>query len=456
MQLTARRPKIMVSADGTGIVSQAGGLVLTQTLRATGLDRGLDAALERWRQPRAVHSPGKIIGDLAVAVALGGDCLADVAMLRAQPELFGPVASDPVVSRLVTRLAADGPRALKVIRAARAAARRQAWEMAGDAAPGADGGLVTVDIDATIVTSCSEKEQAMPTWKKTYGHHPLTAFADHGPAGAGEPLAFLLRPGNAGSNTAADHIEATRLALAQLPRHLRRRVLIRADSGGGTQDFLAWLARPGRRLAYSVGFTITEDVQEAILSLPDRIWEPAYDTDGQARPGAWVAELTGLLDLANWPKGMRVIVRKERPHPGAQLRFTDIDGHRFTCFATSTKGGQLADLELRHRRRARCEDRIRCAKDTGLRNLPLHGYTQNQIWCEIVALACELLAWMQMLALTGKARRWEPRRLRLRIFPAAGRFVRGGRRLRIRLAASWPWARQITAAITRLQALAPG
>ncbi len=147
-----------------------------------------------------------------------------------------------------------------------------------------------------------------------------------------------------------------------------------------------------------------------------------------------------MLDLASWPKGMRVIVRKERPHPGAQLRFTDIDGHRFTCFATSTKGGQLADLELRHRRRARCEDRIRCAKDTGLRNLPLHGYAQNQIWCEIVALACELLAWMQMLALTGPARRWEPKRLRLRIFTCAGRIVRGGRRLRLRLAASWPWA----------------
>jgi hypothetical protein len=456
VQLTARSSKIMVSADGSGIISQGGGLLLAQTLRATGLDRGLDAALERWRQPRAVHSPGKIITGLAVAVALGGDCLADVAILRAQPELFGPVASDPVVSRLVTRLAADAPRALKVIRAARAAARQRAWELAGDAAPGAGGGLVTVDIDATIVTSCSEKEQAMPTWKKTYGHHPLTVFADHGPEGAGEPLAVMLRPGNAGSNTAADHIEATRLGLAQLPRHLRRRVLIRADSGGGTQDFLAWLTKPGRRLAYSVGFTITEEVQQAILTLPGRVWEPAYDAGGQVRPGAWVAELTGLLDLANWPKGMRVIVRKERPHPGAQLRFTDIDGHRFTAFATSTQGGQLAGLELRHRRRARCEDRIRCAKDTGLRNLPLHGFAQNQVWCEIVALACELLAWMAMLALDGPARRWEPRRLRLRIFTCAGRIVRGGRRLRLRLAASWPWATQITAAITRLQALAPG
>jgi hypothetical protein len=163
-----------------------------------------------------------------------------------------------------------------------------------------------------------------------------------------------------------------------------------------------------------------------------------------------------MLDMSAWPAGMRVIVRKERPHPGAQLRFSDLGGHRFTAFATSTKGGQLADLELRHRRRARCEDRIRCAKDTGLRNLPLQGFDQNQIWCEIVAMACELTAWMQMLTLQGPARRWEPKRLRLRLFSAAARIVRGGRRLRIRIAASWPWATQITEAITRLQALPSG
>ncbi len=308
MQLTAARPKIMVSADGTGIVSQAGALLLVQTLRFTGLDHGLSAALGRWRAPRAVHDPGKIIADL--------------------------------------------------IRAARAAAREQAWALAGDAAPGAGGGLVTVDLDATIVTAYSDKEQAAATWKKTWGFHPLASFADHGPGGSGEPLAIMLRPGNAGSNTAADHIEATRLSLAQLPGRLRRRVLIRTDSGGGTHDFLAWLASPARRLRYSAGMTITDDIAAAILSLPDRIWEPAYDADGQVRPGAWVAELTGLLDLPSWSAGMRVIVRKERPHPGAKLRFTDPGGHRFTCFATNAKAGQLADLELRHRRRARCEDRI--------------------------------------------------------------------------------------------------
>jgi len=253
-----------------------------------------------------------------------------------------------------------------------------------------------------------------------------------------------------------DHIETTTLALAQLPRHLRRRVLIRTDSAGGTHGFLEWLTTGSRRLHYCVGMTITEDMQAAILKVPPASWTPAYDGNGQARDGAWVADITGLLDLSSWPAGMRVIVRKERPHPGAQLRFTDIDGHRFTAFATDAKRGHLADLELRHRRRARCEDRIRCAKDTGLRNLPRHGFAQNQLWCEIVSLACELLAWTQLLALTGAAHRWEPKRLRLRLFAVAGRLASSGRRLRLRLAERWPWSGEITAAVTRLQALPSG
>ena len=456
MNNTVRRPKITVSADGKGIVSQAGALLLAETLRVTGLGEGLSAGLARWRAPRAVHDPGKIIADLVMTLALGGDCLADIAVLRSQPELAGRVASDPVVSRLITTLAADTPRALQAIRKARAAARERAWVLAGERAPGADGALIPVDIDATIVIAHSDKEKAAPTWKKTYGHHPLAAFADHGPAAAGEALTVMLRPGNAGSNTASEHIEVARLALAQLPRRLRRRVVIRTDSGGGTHEFLTWVTSPGRRLHYSVGMTITEEMHQAILTIPDRVWEPAYDAGGQVRRGAWVAELTGLLDLSSWPAGMRVIVRKERPHPGAQLRFTDIDGHRVTCFATDATTGQLADLELRHRRRARCEDRIRCAKDTGLRNLPLHGFDQNQVWCELVTMACELTAWMQILALDGPARAWEPKRLRLRLFTAAGRLVRGSRRRRLRLAATWPWATLITTAISRLQALAPG
>jgi hypothetical protein len=238
----------MVSADGRGLVSQAGAVLLWETMRVTGLGRGLSTGLDRWRAPRAVHDPGKIVADLAAAVALGGDCLADIAVLREQPELAGPVASDPVVSRLAGALAADLPRALKAIRSARAAARERAWALAGENAPGADGGLVTVDLDATIVIAHSEKEQAAPTWKKTFGFHPLAAFADHGAAGNGEPLAIMLRTGGAGSNTAADHIETTRLALAQLPRRQRRRVLVRTDSADGTHSFLEWLTAPSRRL----------------------------------------------------------------------------------------------------------------------------------------------------------------------------------------------------------------
>jgi hypothetical protein len=328
--------------------------------------------------------------------------------------------------------------------------------MAGAAAPGADGGLVTVDIDATIVIAHSDKERAAPTWKHTYGFHPLAVFADHGAAGTGESLAITLRPGNAGSNTAADHIEAMRLALAQLPAAARRRVLARADSGGGTHEFLAWLRR--RRLQYSVGIGTwaVPGIEDAVRAVPASAWAPAYDSEGTPRDGAWVAEITGLLDLSGWPAGMRVIARKERPHPGAQLRLTDIDGNRVTCFATSTRRGQLADLELRHRRRARCEDRIRCAKDTGLRNLPLRGFAQNQLWCELVALATDLLAWTQLLALDGAARRWEPRKLRFRLFATAGRLARGGRRLRLRIDASWPWAPDLAAAFTRLASLSPG
>jgi Transposase DDE domain group 1 len=452
---SARGSRVAVSADGRGPVSQAGAVLLRETMRVTGLGGGLSEGLAVWRASRAVHDPGKIVADLAAA-AVGGDCLAGIAVLREQPELAGPVASDPVVSRLVSLLAADLPRALKAVRAARAAARERAWALAGDAAPGADGGLVTADLDATIVIAHSDKEQAAGTWKKTFGFHPMTAFAGHGAGGNGEPPAIVLRGGGAGPDTAAHHIETTRLALAQLPRHLRRKALIRAGSGGGTHGFPEWLTAKSRRLHYSLGMTITEDMQDAILKVPAGSWTPAYDVDGQVRDGAWVADITGLLDLSSWPPGMRVIVRKERPRPGAQPRFTGLDGHRFTAFATGARRGQLADLELRHRRRARCEDRIRCAKDTGLRNLPLQGFAQNQLWCEIVALACELLAWTQMLALTGTARRREPKRLRLRLFSVAGRLARGGRRLRLRLARRWPWAGEITAAVTRLQALPSG
>lgn len=196
--------------------------------------------------------------------------------------------------------------------------------------------------------------------------------------------------------------------------------------------------------------------------MPGSAWTPAYDADREVRDGAFVAELTGVLDLKGWPAGMRVIARKERPHPGAQLRLTDVDGMRITAFATNTRTGgpgtQLADLELRHRRRARAEDRIRVCKDLGLANLPLHGYQANRIWCALVGLAAELTAWMQLLALPQhEARRWEPKKLRLRLFTVPAALARTGRRILLHLAARAPWAGLVADAMVRLCALAvPG
>ncbi|MGH3839099.1 MAG: IS1380 family transposase [Pseudonocardiaceae bacterium] len=457
-------PRVGVDAAGSGVVSQAGGVTLVEMLRVSGLDPALSRALSPWRKPAATHDPAKVVCDLALTLAVGGDCLADVAVLRAEPGVYGPVASDPTVSRTVDALAGDADRVLAAINTARAQARAQVWKLAGEHAPdhGADADApVVIDVDATLVTAHSEKEHAAPTFKRGFGFHPLWAFVDHGPEGTGEPLSVALRPGNAGSNTAADHIGVIRDALRQLPSHRPgtrpgRRVLIRTDAAGCTHDVLDWLA--GQRLSYSVGFTLPDNAAELVAHIPNRVWAPAYDADGEVRDGAWVAELTGLLDLSSWPKGMRVIVRKERPHPGAQLRITDVDGMRVTAFATNTARGQLADLELRHRRRARAEDRIRCAKDTGLTNLPLHDFAQNRIWCALVALACELTAWLQTLALAGhQARRWEPKRLRLRLFSAAGRLAVSGRRVVLHLSRTNHWGGLLVAMLARLRALpAPG
>ena len=252
-------PRVHADTSGTAIVSQAGGVALVETARAAGLDRALSRALGCWRKPMARHDPGKVITDLAVMLALGGDCLADVALLRAEPGVFGAVASDPTVSRLIDALAADAPRALRAIDSARAFARSRVWKLAGDRAPDhgidADRPLI-IDTDATLITAHSDKEHAAPTFKRGFGFHPLWAFVDHGADGSGEPLTCLLRKGNAGSNTAADHITVVKAALGQLPGHTPgtrpgRKILIRADGAGCTHDFLNWLV--GQRLSYSVG-----------------------------------------------------------------------------------------------------------------------------------------------------------------------------------------------------------
>jgi Transposase DDE domain group 1 len=451
-------PRLVADGDGSGLVAQAGALLLVRTAEKIGLVKGLSEALAPWRKPMASHNPGKIVLDLALAVAAGADCAADVSLLRTQPGMFGQVASDPTVSRLITTLAADAPKALSAIAKARADARAVVWKRAGSHAP--DHGIdvenpLIIDLDATLLDAHSEKENATPTWKKGFGFHPLCAFIDHGTDGTGEPAAIMLRPGNSGSNTAADHKTVLAQALTQLPWQpswrVGRRVLVRTDSGGGTHEFVDYCHK--RRVQYSLGFTLTEALVEAVNKVPKTVWTPAYDADGQVRKGAWTAEITHLVDLSGWPAGMRLVVRKERPHPGAQLRFTDVDGLRLTAFVTNTTRTQLPDLELRHRRRARCEDRIKAGKDTGMRNLPFKSFAANQIWLALVALALDLTAWMQMLALTGhQARRWEPKTLRLHLFSLPGRIARHARATRLHLPRNAPTTGLALGAITRLEA----
>jgi hypothetical protein len=449
MKGNRRTRRVRVVAGGESLVSSAGGGLLVETAMVVGLDRALRQQLARWRASRVTHDPGKIVLDLATAIALGGDCLADLAVVRSQPDLFGLVASDPTVCRLLATLAADAPAALQALRTARAQARQQVWALK---APVDDDGPVIIDVDATIVQAHSEKEGATPTFKRTFGFHPLLAFVDHGTGGTGECLAGLLRPGRSTANDAADHVAVLTAALAQLPEDQRSRVLVRGDSGAGVHAFIKHLH--DLRLQYSVGIYAHAPVIDALHAVPRRAWRAALNTNGEPRDGAQVAELTRYLRPARdpWPTGMRVIARRERPHPGAQLRLTDADGWRITLFATNVKGGRLADLELQHRMRARAEDRIRCLKDTGLRNLPLHDFTANEIWLELVQLAADLITWTQHLALAGPARTWEPKRIRLRLLNIAGRIVTTGRREWLRLPRGWPWASTLIAGHHRLAA----
>jgi hypothetical protein len=430
--------------------------LLVETARSSGLDECLSVALAPWRKPTAVHDPGKIVLDLATTLAAGGDCPADTALLRAGADLFGPVASAPTICRLVDALAADLDVSLVALRSARAEARAWVRDLLARRDEPAQAEVV-VDIDATLITAHSEKEDAAPTYKRGFGHHPLLAYLDHGPGGTGEGLAALLRPGNANAGTAADHVAVLDLIEEQLTEAERARLVVRTDTAACTHAFLDALVERG--YGYSVGFYARAEVAAAIEALPAEAWTAAIDAENEIRQGAWVAEIGHLLSLTEngWPVGMRVIARKERPHPGAQLRLTDADGHRITCFATDATETDLATLELRHRRRARVEDRIRAAKDTGLANLPYRDSASNQIWCELVLLAADLLAWMQLLGLNGEHALAEPKRLRLHLFSIAGRLVRTARRTVLDLDANWPWTDTILAGMQRLAALpAPG
>lgn len=463
MKATRTRPKIIVSADGRGVVGHAGARLLADVADATGLTSAVSEALAGLRQRQGGHDPGRVAVDVAVMLADGGVAIADLAVLRDQPGLFGPVASDPTAWRVLSDVDSD---ALVRLRTARARARELAWAQAAEtrsALPASTAagqpvpGLV-LDLDASIVLCHSEKESASKTWKRNFGYHPLFCFLDN----TREALSGLLREGRAGSNTTADHITVLDEALTQIPDAHRygTEILIRSDSAGCTYGFLAHirsLREHGINTFFSVGVAITEPIRDAIRAASG--WVPALDADGDLRDSAQICEITGLLPgdlLANYPAGTRFIVRRERPHPGAQLSLFDtIEGMRHQVMATDTPAGNgsIQFLEARHRAHARVEDRIRCGKDTGFGRFPSRVFAINQAWLELALTAIDLLAWTQTLLLDGELAKAEPKKLRYRLLHVAARITRSARRTRLHIAETWPWADQLATAFQRLAAL---
>lgn len=432
------RPRVHVTVGGKGVVGHVGARLLADVADAVGLTEALSEAMAPTRQRRGGWDRGRVLVDLAVMLADGGETISDLAVLRDQPALFGGVASTATAWRT---LEAIDEECLARIAQARAAARARAWRA------GVDPGFCVMDIDATLIGTHSDKEGAAPTFKRTFGFHPLGAWLD----GTGEQLACLLRPGNAGSGTATDHVAVLDAGLAQLPVAASS-VIARADSAGMSHGFLD--ACRDRGVRFVVGHQLTAEIAAVCAALPNRRWRSAITADGaDEREVGEVAEITQLVDLSGWPEGTRMIARREHPHPGAQLTFTDTDGHRFQVFICDLPDPDITYLEALYRGRGRAERHICDAKDTGLNHLPSASFAINQAWLTLVGIAQDLLAWTRHLTLGGDLTRAEPKRLRYCLLHVAGHITRSARRTRLRIAQGWPWALHLAAAFDRLAAL---
>jgi hypothetical protein len=447
-------PRFDIAVTNQQLVSHAGVGLLAELADRVGLTGALGrVAVAPGRARR--HPIPRILRDLIVMLADGGDCLERPAAADRR-RAAARRGSDPPRSRPHGEPSSCSPwtarTTLAKLRLARAVARASAWR----AGAGPTGRLI-VDLDATLVVAHTDRKQgASGTYKHTFGFHPMLAYLDHGD-GRGEPLAAILRTGAAGANDAADHIALLDLALAQLPptpaSRRRRRPLVRTDSAGASAAFLAYLRT--RRLRFSVGMAIDAHVRDAVLSLPERAWTPAIDRAGRPRAGAWVAEVTGWLDLSSYPTRTRAVCRRERPHPGAKPAFTDPQGRRYQVFLTNQPDTDLARLELRHRQHARVEDRIRAAKATGGVGLPFDRWRRNAVWLQLVLAAQDLTYWLQALLLDGELAVAEPKRLRTRLLHTAGHLVAHTGQQTLRLAGTWPWTPALATAFTRLRTRFP-
>jgi len=449
---SVRRAKVI--PDAKNLVSHAGAALLAELADRSGLTEAMSVAMEDCGISWHTHDPGVVLTHLAVAIADGADCLADIAALKEQEDLFGPVASVATAWRAVHATASVELRAIPV---AMATARARVW-----AAHPPEGPIIW-DFDSTLLNVHAEKEDAAATYKHGFGFNPLAAWCDN----TNEPLAAILRPGNAAPGNTDDHLELLEQVVRAVPPEyalgheegddpalVLHPILVRADSAGASHRFVQSLA--DANFDYSIGFPISGSVRNALLVAQEEDWVGATEIGGGIRDGAEVIELSEAIELRGWPLDMRVICRRERPHPGAQLSLFDTHaGWRHTCFITNTEGEDIAALELRHRGHARVEDRVRCWKACGLANLPFDGFCANEAWLAVSLIAGSLLAWSQMTCFDGALAKAEPKTMRYRVLHVAAVLVHRGRELIMRLDETWPWASELATAFTRLRAAFP-
>jgi hypothetical protein len=437
---------VEVTADGEGFCSHAGALLLTNLCDRLGLTEALGEALAPTRQRRSAHDDGEILRNLIVTLAQGGEHVSDQAALRDQPDLFGDVASDATAFRAIERI---GLAELEGMRSARKAARERAFVL------GARPKRAIIDVDATLLGAHSEKEGAAGNFKGGFGFHPMLCYLE----GSDAALDGILRPGNAGSNTGADQVEALEAALEQLPpAAMEEEILVRGDTAACVHAVVDFCWEGDIR--FSVGHELSAPVREAIVETLDGAWVDAISQDGvpvaehPTRPRqAYVTELTQHLNLSAWPEGSRLICRRERAHPGAQLSLIDTDGWRHQCFLTDQTGEDIAELDRLHRAHAHVEQRIEDAMALGLSKLPFRSFAMNAAWMQLVLAAQDIVGFTKALTLTGELAKAKPQTLRYRLLHQAGRLARSGRRTRLRLARHWPWAADLAAACRRLDAL---
>jgi hypothetical protein len=441
----------------------AGAVPLRMLADRSGLTGYLSAALARV-DFFPVHDRGRVLVDVATSIGCGARDIVDVEAMRAQGQLFGPVASDTTAGRALGEVGRCGrPR----IAAARAAARAHVWNLLPAGPPQLSiagtypmGDQVVVRVDASIVECHSRKQHAAGTYKGGFGHQPVGVWIDN----TGELASLLLRPGNAAPNNAMDLVMALDEAITQVPAPYRGRLLVTSDTAGASHELIGWLtdldtADNGMAVEYSIGWDITAEVRTAIGMLHPQSWTPALDQGtGEPRDDMDIAEITALLadwlQACGWPPGMRIFARRRRLADGEQPTLFAADGYKFSAFATNTLRLSSQLLDARHRGHARVEDEVRTTKDTGLGHLPSTFWATNLGWAQAICIGVDLLAWLKLLGdLPPHMQRAEPKTLRYRLLSTPARITRGQRHRWLRLPAHWPWSQVLAHTINTIARL---